>query len=181
VATFSPTEFQRYINPAFPDRPRRLPRLTNDELIATFLATHGVEVQPVGADIRMSRGEAALMGAAFGLVNPVAWDTLATGSQMKQDARIAARQEWTSWKQWALNHREWPSFKADAVAAYRASLVEAEEWEEDPNNHEAFRAAIAHGKARDAERAKRSSQWALASMAALFGAVCFLVYLSQRS
>jgi hypothetical protein len=132
----------------------------------------------------MSRGEAAVMGAAFGLVNPVAWDTLATGSQMKQDARIAARQEWTSWKQWALSHADWPSFKTDAVAAYRDSLVEAEAWEEDPNNHEAFRTAIAEGKARDAEEVKRGIRLALAVLAALAGVVGFLLltdHLSQTS
>lgn len=103
---------------------------------------------------------------------------------MKQDAPIAARQEWTSWKQWALSHPDWPSFKTDAVAAYRDSLVEAEAWEEDPNNHEAFRTAIAEGKARDAEEVKRGIRLALAVLAALAGVVGFLLltdHLSQTS
>ena len=153
---FTAPEFRYYINPAFPDRPQRLPNLTNDELMCAFLATHGVDVQPVGADIRMSRGEAAVMGTAFGLLNPVAWDTVATGSQMKQDARIAARQEWTSWKQWTLGHADWPTFKEEAGAKYRSALALADSWESDPDNQEAFRKAIADGKAAAAAEAKRT-------------------------
>lgn len=145
--TFSQTEWRRFIYPAYPDRPKRLPQLTNDELICAFLATHGVDVRPVGADIRMSRGEAAVMGAAFGLLNPVAWDTMATGAQMKQDARIAARQEWTSWKQWALGHADWAAFKADAANSYQSALEAAQEWENDPANQARFRELVKQGEA----------------------------------
>ena len=181
MTTFSAFEFQRYINPAFPDRPRRLPRLTNDELICAFLATHGVDVQPVGADIRMTRGEAAVMGAAFGLLNPVAWDTVATGGQMKQDARIAARQEWTSWKQWTLSHADWPTFKEEAVAKYRSALALADAWETDPRNHEQFRDVIAQGQAKDKENAKRAARLVGVGVAVWIGVVGFVMLLGKLS
>ena len=178
---FTAPEFRYYINPAFPDRPRRLPRLTNDELICAFLATHGVDVQPVGADIRMTRGEAAVMGTAFGLLNPVAWDTVATGSQMKQDARIAARQEWTSWKQWTLSHADWPTFKEEAVAKYRSALALADAWETDPRNHEQFRDVIAQGQAKDKENAKRAARLVGVGVAVWIGVVGFVMLLGKLS
>ena len=181
MTTFSAFEFKHYINPAFPDRPRRLPRLTNDELICAFLATHGVDVQPVGADIRMTRGEAAVMGAAFGLLNPVAWDTVATGGQMKQDARIAARQEWTSWKQWTLSHADWPTFKEEAVAKYRSALALADAWETDPRNHEQFRDVIAQGQAKDKENAKRAARLVGVGVAVWIGVVGFVMLLGKLS
>lgn len=131
---FTDSQFRRFIYPAFPDAPRPPRKFTIDELVCTFLALHDVEVVPVGADIHMSRGEATLLGAAFGLTNPVVWDTMATGAQMKQDARIAARQEWNSWKQWALSHADWQAFKAKANADYEAAQAALAAWVSDPAN-----------------------------------------------
>lgn len=152
-----PTEqqFRRYINPHYPDRPRRLPDLTTDELVSSFLALHDVDVAPVGADIRMSRGEAVAMGAAFGLLNPVAWDTMATGSHMKQDARIAARQEWTSWKQWTLGHADWPAFKQEIADRQTAVADAAEAWETDPANQAEFQRLIEKERREAAEQDER--------------------------
>jgi hypothetical protein len=30
-----------------------------------------------------------------------------------------ALQEWTSWKQWALSHDDWPTFRDEWIAEYR--------------------------------------------------------------
>jgi hypothetical protein len=153
---FSDHEFREFIYPAFPDAPRPPRKFTIDELVCTFLALHDVEVVPVGADIHMSRGEAALMGAAFGLTSPVAWDTMATGAQMKQDARIAARQEWNSWKQWALSHADWPSFKEKANSDYEKAAEPAEAWKSDPANQERFKELVQQALVRKRQAVARS-------------------------
>jgi hypothetical protein len=142
---FSEYQFRKFIYPAFPDAPRPSRKFTIDELVCTFLALHDVEVVPVGADIQMSRGEAALMGAAFGLTGPAAWDTMATGAQMKQDARIAARQEWNSWKQWALSHADWPAFKEKANSDYEKANEAAEAWKSDSVNQGRFKELVQQG------------------------------------
>ena len=177
--SFSRHEFIRYINPAFPDRPKRLPRLTNDELICAFLATHGVEVIPVDADIQMSRGEAALMGASLGLVNPVTWDAMTTGAQMKQDARIAARQEWISWKQWSLSHADWQQFKESAVADYRYSLDAAESWENDPLNQQQFQELVTRGREKDREEDRRIAKYAAITAGVITG-IAVLLWATDR-
>ena len=151
-------EFKRYIYPSFPDAPRLPRKFTIDELVCTFLALHDVEVAPIGADIHMSRSESAMMGAAFGLTSPVAWDTMATGAQMKQDARIAARHEWNSWKQWALSHADWPSFKEKANADYDAAKSVAETWRSLPSNQDLFKSLVEQGAARESQEAMRNQK-----------------------
>lgn len=141
-------EFKKYVYPSFPDAPRLPRKFTIDELVCTFLALHDVEVAPIGADIHMSRSESALMGAAFGLTSPVAWDTMATGAQMKQDARIAARQEWNSWKQWALSHADWPAFKEKANTEYEAAKAISDAWKSEPSNQDKFKSLVEQGLAK---------------------------------
>jgi hypothetical protein len=155
---FSDYEFRKFIYPAFPDAPRPPRKFTIDELVCTFLALHDVEVVPVGADIHMSRGEAALMGAAFGLTSPAAWDTMATGAQMKQDARIAARQEWNSWKQWTLSHADWASFKEKANSDYEKAKEAAELWKSDAANQSRFKDLVEQGLNREKEDGRRFIQ-----------------------
>jgi len=179
--TFSDLEFRAFIYPAFPDAPKHPREYTTDELLCALLALHDVEVAPVGADVHMSRSEAVLMGAAFGLTNPVAWDTMATGAQMKQDARIAARQEWTSWKQWALGHADWPAFKENAKSNYEQQLAAAEAWKTDPSNQSLFAEVVK--KAREKSEAEDAKQIKLTLVAFVLmtGAVGLLVLFDHLS
>jgi len=179
--TFSDLEFRAFIYPAFPDAPKQPREYTTDELVCTFLALHDVEVAPVGADVHMSRGEAALMGAAFGLTNPVAWDTMATGAQMKQDARIAARQEWTSWKQWTLGHADWPAFKEKAKRNYEQQLAAAEAWKSDPANQEGFAEAVKNGQEQSEQDDKKALYFLVVVIALILGPILALVFASQFS
>jgi hypothetical protein len=174
MTTPTQQQFRDHINRHYPDRPQRLPQLTTDELVCSFLALHDVAIKPVGADIRMSRSEAALTGAAYGLINPVAWDTMATGSQMRQDARIAAKQEWTSWKQWTLSHADWADFKQNAVERYNAAAIAAEAWESDPSNQDAFQRLLEEAEAATWQHAERGA--ALRQLLLVAGLVLSVVY-----
>ena len=83
-----------------------------DGAVAAFLLQHGVSAQPPGG----MRGDAVMSGLLVGMNDDVLGAGLATTSAVK---KAAALQEWTTWKQWALSHDDWPTFRDEWIAEYQ--------------------------------------------------------------
>ena len=78
-----------------------------DSVIVEFLKQYEVYVKPVTSGTR-NRGESAMAGAITGIAGAdVGGDAFLISGQKKQ----TAVQEWTHWKQWALDHKDFPAFK----------------------------------------------------------------------
>jgi hypothetical protein len=85
-----------------------------DQLVILFLKEHDVDARPPAGT---ASGD-ALSGAFFGAMGPAA---SFAGSHLRQQEKIAAMQEWTSWKQWAIGHADWPAFKDRLKQDYNAN------------------------------------------------------------
>ena len=84
---------------------KRTPTL-NDSIVA-FLKKYEVYVTPPKGNRAM---DGAITGAVTGLAGAdVGGDMAMIQGQSKQ----TKLQEWTSWKQWALDHKEFPKFQTD--------------------------------------------------------------------
>lgn len=92
------------------------PVATVDEMVIEFLRQHDVFVKPVSSKVSASSGMNAAMGAIGG---PIA---VGINQALTAQAKGLALQEWTSWKQWALGHADWPGFRA-RIEARQLSTV----------------------------------------------------------
>lgn len=91
-----------------------------DEIVVEFLRLHEINVMPASSDIAPSR----MTNAAMGAMGPA---YLAANTHLTQQAKTAALQEWISWKQWALSHKDFPPFKDKVRQRYheRRSMADA--------------------------------------------------------
>lgn len=105
----------------FSDCPRveKLPSI--DAIVCEFLRIHDVHVQPVSSNTSPSRATNAMMGA----ISPVA---LAANTAITQQQKGAALQEWTTWKQWALSHADFPAFKERIKERANQSAIRQDDW-----------------------------------------------------
>jgi len=97
---------QSELNRIYRDHPelKPLPVKNLDIVVIEFLKLHEVEVMPP----KNSRAGGAIAGAITGAFGPdVGGDAFLIQGQNKQ----TKLQEWTSWKQWALSHKDFPEFK----------------------------------------------------------------------
>jgi hypothetical protein len=85
-----------------------------DQLVILFLKEYDVDAMPPAGT---ASGD-ALSGAFFGAMGTAA---SFAGSHLRQQEKIAAMQEWTSWKQWAIGHADWPAFKEKIKKDYEAN------------------------------------------------------------
>ena len=84
---------------------KRTPTL-NDAIVA-FLKKYEVYVTP-------PKGNKAIDGAITGAVTGLAGADVGGDMAMIQgQSKQTKLQEWTSWKQWALDHKEFPKFQTD--------------------------------------------------------------------
>ena len=98
---------QSELNMIYRDNPelKKVSLVGLDEIVVEFLKLHDVEARPPK---NTSRRDGAIAGAIGGLAGAdVAGDAFIMQGQAKQ----TALQEWTSWKQWALSHKDFPEFK----------------------------------------------------------------------
>ena len=98
---------------------REVPPL--DWVVVEFLKEHDVDAKPVDFNSRTA-GEVAMRGlmGAMGTFETAAWHGL-----KGQEKQVKA-QEWTSWKQWALSHADFPAFKEKHIGAARQHNEEIE-------------------------------------------------------
>ena len=81
-----------------------------NEAIVEFLIKYEVYVSPPKNNSKAKDG--AIAGAVASLAGPdLAGDALLIQGQNKQ----TKSQEWTQWKQWALDHKDFPKFQTDLL------------------------------------------------------------------
>ena len=91
-----------------------------DEVIIEFLQRFEVYVQPITSNT-INRGEAAVAGAITGMMGAdVGGDAFMISGQKKQTAVI----EWTIWKQWSLNNKDFDALKAEKIDKPKANNLE---------------------------------------------------------
>mgnify|MGYP001173642484 CR=1 FL=1 len=84
---------------------RLLPLMKIDDVVIEFLKIHEVEARPPKDT---SKRDGAIAGAITGLAGAdVGGDSFLIQGQNKQ----SQLQEWTSWKQWSLSHKDFAEFK----------------------------------------------------------------------
>ncbi|WP_233130318.1 hypothetical protein [Synechococcus sp. 1G10] len=91
------------------------PMPSTDQMVVLFLREHDVQALPP----RGTTAGDALSGAFFGAVGPAA---AFGGAHLRNQEKIAAAQEWTTWKQWALSHKDWMGFKGELQKRYDENL-----------------------------------------------------------
>lgn len=93
---------------------------TIDQLVVLFLKEHDVFVRPPEGTGRINDALAGAITGAYGI------EAGATVSLATNQNKIAAKQEWTSWKQWALSHSDWKEFKERAIKTIKEANTNAE-------------------------------------------------------
>jgi hypothetical protein len=78
-----------------------------DSLISSFLRQFDVIISPPKGSMELG----PLMRGFYGAVGPAAY---AAGQHLHSQFKSTEIQEWTTWKQWALDHRDWPAFRDKA-------------------------------------------------------------------
>ena len=99
----------RQINIIYDNRPDLIqkPEPTLNDAIVAFLKKYEVYVTPPSGNRAI---DGALTGAVTGMAGAdVGGDMAMIQGQNKQ----TKLQEWTSWKQWALDHKDFPKFQTD--------------------------------------------------------------------
>ena len=107
-----------------------------DSIIVAFLQKYEVYIRPASTSDRRSGGEIAsdaLLGAMSGATgdHELMADAAIIGNQKKG----AAIQEWTQWKQWALNHKDFEVFRAEVMQNWEklSERLESDEFAEEWN------------------------------------------------
>ena len=98
---------QSELNRIYRDNPelKKVSLVGLDEIVVEFLKLHDVEARPPK---NTSRRDGAIAGAITGMAGAdVGGDAFLIQGQAKQ----TQQQEWTSWKQWSLSHKDFPEFK----------------------------------------------------------------------
>ena len=83
-----------------------------DSIIVEFLEKYDVFVKPVTSQTK-KLGESAMAGAITGLAGA---DVGADAFQISGQNKQTQVQEWTQWKQWALDHKDFEAFKEEKLA-----------------------------------------------------------------
>ena len=150
--------------------PKECPRVETtpalDKIVCEFLKEHDVHVVPVASNIQPSR----LTNAALSAIDPYA---AAGNTALTQQKKAAALQEWTSWKQWALSHQDFPAFKDKAIEWARTSEARQQKWIKD--NEERIKEAAARAEEQRLTEEKHGRRMLLS----FFGVACVIVIAGQ--
>ena len=99
------TEFQLNKIYTFHPELRLVPLMKIDDVVVEFLKIHEVEARPPKDT---SKRDGAIAGVITGMAGAdVGGDTFLIQGQNRQ----TQLQEWTSWKQWSLSHKDFQEFK----------------------------------------------------------------------
>jgi hypothetical protein len=126
---FTPDELQVLMR-KYSDQLFVPPLPSADEMVAEFCRQHDVDVTPVGSGL----GPSPISNAVMGAFGP---GYVAVNTHLTQQQKAAALQEWTSWKQWALSHQDYPAFKRLVTERYQRRREEIDTFIRE--NHELLR------------------------------------------
>lgn len=96
-----------------------------DDIISEYLKQHDVFIEPVSSNTQPTRATNALMGAVGG---PMA---AGMNQGLTTQAKSAALQEWTSWKQWALGQADFAAFKRQIINEHAVQAALVTQWVEE--------------------------------------------------
>ena len=130
---WTPYEFQE-IRKAFPEFKAMGAKPRLDSIVVAFLEKYEVYVTPATTSDRRTGGEAvsdAFFGAMTGATGN--HEYAADAAIIRNQKKGAAVQEWTQWKQWALDHKNFEAFRAEAVQAWEKlnERLESDEFAEE--------------------------------------------------
>ena len=130
---WTPYQFEQ-IRRAFPEFKTLGPKPSLNSIVVTFLEKYEVYVTPATTSDRRTGGEAA-SDAFFGAMSGATGnhEYAADAAIIRNQKKGAAVQEWTQWKQWALDHKDFESFRAEVIGAWEKlnNRLESEEFAEE--------------------------------------------------
>ena len=83
-----------------------------DSIVVKFLERYEVYVKPASSAQGRSAGDRLSDGMVGGLAGPAA---VAANQGLRGQQKNTAVQEWTQWKQWALDHKNFEAFRAERL------------------------------------------------------------------
>ena len=83
-----------------------------DSIVVEFLERYEVYVKPASSAQGRSAGDRLSDGMVGGLAGPAA---VAANQGLRGQQKNTAVQEWTQWKQWALDHKDFEALRAERV------------------------------------------------------------------
>ena len=110
-----------------------------DWVVVKFLEEHDVQAKPVSMGDPRTGGQRAADALVGGLAGPFA---VAVQTGLRGQEKAVAAQEWTSWKQWALSHADFPAFKEKHIGAAQKHNEEVERRLTDPAFVEEWKAKL---------------------------------------
>lgn len=130
---WTPYEFQQ-IRKAFPEFKAMGAKPSLNSIVVAFLEKYEVYVTPATTSDRRTGGEAA-SDAFFGAMSGATGnhEYAADAAIIRNQRKGAAVQEWTQWKQWALDHKDFESFRAEAIGVWERlnERLESDEFAEE--------------------------------------------------
>ena len=130
---WTPYQFQQ-IKRAFPEFKALGARPSLDSIVVAFLEKYEVYVTPATTSDRRTGGEAA-SDAFFGAMSGATGnhEYAADAAIIRNQAKGAAVQEWTQWKQWALDHKDFEAFRTESIEAWEKlnNRLESDEFAEE--------------------------------------------------
>ena len=133
-----------------PDLKTKIAKPSLDSIIVQFLEKYEVFVRPVTSQTKKT-GDAVVAGAITGFAGAdVGGDAFIISGQNKQ----TQVQEWTQWKQWALDHKDFPAFKEEKLTKIEEENRKIEAYLESPE----FKQEVDAQLQKDKEEEDRDAQ-----------------------
>ena len=147
---------------------QKVPVTPIDQIVVEFLKLHDVEARPPK---NTSRRDGAIAGAITGMAGAdVGGDAFLIQGQAKQ----TQQQEWTSWKQWALSHKDYPDFKNKLIGEATAKNKSIDEKLCEPEFVKKWEIYFKESEAKEAVRkteANKQRSYALLALGVIIVAV----------
>ena len=99
------------IKKVYPDF-KNLIKPSLDQIVVEFLERYEVYVKPASSAEGRTAGDRLTDGMVAGLAGTAA---LAANQGLRGQEKNTAVQEWTQWKQWALDHKDFEALRAERV------------------------------------------------------------------
>lgn len=148
-----------------------------DWVVVKFLEEHDVQAKPVSMGDPRTGGQRAADALVGGLAGPFA---VAMQTGLRGQEKAVAAQEWTSWKQWALSHADFPAFKDKHIGAAQKHNEEVERRLTDPQFVEEWKAKLVAQSMDDVSMARARSSKAAAWVALFVIGVTVLALIGQN-
>ena len=100
------------IKRAYPEFKAFVAKPSIDSIVVEFLKRYEVYVKPASSAQGRSAGDRLSDGMVGGLAGPAA---VAANQGLRGLQKNTAVQEWTQWKQWALDHKDFEALRAERV------------------------------------------------------------------